>query len=187
MFRRILRTCLGGKVKFYFRTWNGYKIGLFHSENNIRFYPMISWIPYFWDSEIAFDLGIQTPKFRKIGDDWNYHWELRDLDENIVHQGKSPKRGDGVVTVTNKGFRRKLRVWNSGKHRAVVLGNLHPHREYLLYLKFTTSTGESDEFLMASLSVDDRSTWQMQVFMGMFLVLFAITITLFVRGCGIIV
>lgn len=182
---KIIRACLGGKMKFFTRKWDGYEISLFHNQDNIRSYPFFSWTPYFWDNEIIFDLGIKTPKFGKILDDWTYHWELRDLDGQIITKGDVPTKGDGIVAVTNKGFRRKFQYWNSGKHRAVVLGNLHPHREYIVYMKFITSESESREMQMACLSVTDRSTWQMQILMEMFLIFFAVFVAVSMRGCGV--
>jgi len=170
-------------MKFFTRTFDGHEVRLFHDANNLRVYPIISWIPYFWDSDIALDMAIKIPRFGKYGDSWNYHWELRDLDNKMIYQGNFPKEGDDIVTVTNKGFRRKLVYWNSGKKRAIVLGNVHPHREYMLYIKFKTATIESDNMLMACFSVDDRDTWQMQAFLGMFLVIFTIFMTIFFKGC----
>jgi len=185
MFRQILKACWGGKVKFYTRKWNGYEIRLLHDREDLRS-TIAPLVPYFWDSEVAFELGVKTPKkFGNPTDNWRFRWELKDLDGQLVKSGNAAKQGDGNILISSQGFRRKLVYWNSGKRRAVVLGNLHPHKEYMLYMKFANDFAESENYLMASLSVDDRSTWQMQMFMGMVLVLFTIFMMLFVRGCGV--
>lgn len=180
---RIIRACLGGKVKFNTVRWNEYEIRLFHNDNNFRNIPSLGWIPYYWDSETVFDLGMKIPRTKALNEDVKYHWELKDLDGQMVVQGGKTKQGDDVILVTNKGFRRKLINWNSGKRRAVVLGNLHPHKEYILYMKFRNDYSESDTFQMASLTVEDRTNWQMQLIMGIFLVIFAIMMSYIARGC----
>ncbi len=182
---RLIRACIGGRMKFNTVKWNNYELKLFPYKKDLRSIPFFSWIPFFWDSDVAFDLGIRTPKtFSRINEDCNYHWELRDLDGHVVTRDNRPIQGDDVVLITNNGFRRKFIDWNSGKVRAVVLGNLHPHREYILCMKFRTSISESNTYQMASLTIDDRSTWQMQ----MFLILFSIVASLFFAGlfksCG---
>ena len=181
---KIIRACLGGKVKFNTAKWNEYEIRLFHNESNFRSMPPFGWIPYYWDSETVFDLGLKVPKAKELNEDVKYHWELKDLDGQVVVQGGKPKQGDDIVLVTNKGFRRKLIYWNSGKRRAVVLGNLYPHREYILHMKFRNDYSESDTFQMVSLTVEDRTNWQMQVFIGIFLIIFAIWMSYAARACS---
>ena len=153
----------------------------------MRFFPFFSLLPYFWDSEITFDIGIKLPKrFGVINDEWNYHWELRDLDGNIIKQGNDTKQGDGAIKITNIGFRRKLTYYSSGKGRAIVLGTLHPHKEYMLYVDFTTKNNlKTDTYLMASFTVDDRSSYQMQLFLILFTIFMTILVGILAKSCGV--
>lgn len=181
---RLIRACFGGKVKFNTIKWNNYEIRLLPYTNNIRNFLLLSLIPYFWDSDVVFDLGIKVPKSQELNDDIHYSWELRDLDGQIVMQGSVPKQGHDVASVTNKGFRRKLVLWNSVKTRAVVLGNLHPHKEYLLYMKFRNDYSESNSNLMASFTIEDRTNYEFQMFLILFTIFASLFIAAFLRSCG---
>jgi hypothetical protein len=185
MVRQIL-SCFGGKMNFYNKKWDGYEIQFGHNENDVRFFPLVSLIPYFWDNEIVFDLGVNTPKGQKIDEVWKYSWELRDLDEKVIKQGDNVKQGDSDIHITNKGFRRKLKRWNSGKTRAIVLGTLYPHKEYKLYVNFQNSKGlTSGLILMATLTVEDRTSYEMQLFLVMFAVFMSLIIGFVARSCGV--
>jgi len=179
-----INACFGGKVSFKLRKWNNYEIQLLPYANDLRALPFICWIPYFWDSDIVIDIGVKIPNMLKeVNDEIKYSWELRDLDGNKITRGGFPLKGNDTITITNKGFRRKLRKWNSGKTRAIILGNLHPHREYLLFMKFRNDFAESNEFQMASLTIADRSNLQVQLLMGISLILFTIIMTFIAKGC----
>jgi hypothetical protein len=186
MIKVIFQTCLGRKVKFYSNHWNGYEIEAGHEYQTIRFYFPFNWLPYFWDNDIAFDIGVRIPKLMRANSDkWSYHWELRDLDGQVVKQADKSKQGDGDIDISAKGFRRKLRYWNSGKGRAFVLGNLHPHKEYVLYAKFTNGANEKTEFLkIAAFTVEDRGS----IYTQLFLILITIALTLYfsvlAKSCG---
>ena len=167
MFSAIYHACFGGIVMLSKWKWNDYTLRLFNPEKNIRY--LVEWIPYFWDNEVAFDLYVQIPKYKRhIEEDWAYHWELRDLDDQIVKQGIQTKQGDGEFRVSNQGIRRKLATWNSGKTRAIVLGNLHPNRQYRIFLKVTSPSEESREMQMASFTIKDRDELYMQLLILVF-------------------
>ncbi len=185
MIRPIIEACLGGKLKFYRNIWNGYVLEAGH--NDWRNIPILSYVPYFWDSDVSFDMGINIPpQFGTVSDIWKYQWELRDLDGQLVKRGEQSIGGEGVIEVTNKGFRRKMKYWNAGKLRAFTLGNLHPHKEYILYAIFVTSKGEqSDKFKIASLAVEDRTSHQFQIFLILFTIFISIYFTAFARACGV--
>jgi hypothetical protein len=177
--KNILPAWLKRPMKFYRAIFNSYEIQLFHNKDDIRSFPVFDLIPYFWDSDISFDIAVRIPASKKnIDETWNYKWELRDLDGVLARQGK------GEMQITKKGFRRKLIFWNSGKRRAIVLNNLHPHREYLLYVRFLTGITQSDQLKLASLTVDDRGQWQMQMFLIVFSIIMALIMTALAKGCG---
>ena len=180
MFRLILKTCLKGKVKFYKNKWGDFLIEAGHSSGDVRYFPIFWWLPYFWDSEIAFDLGIKIPEnIKAFSETWSYQWELRNLDGDVVKKGDKLVGGYGTINVTNKGFFRKfIRAWTCGKARAFVLSELHPHREYILYASFAGYTGQSDMLRIASFNVDDRTSYHFQLF----LILFSIIASLFFAG-----
>ncbi|MDD4875855.1 MAG: hypothetical protein PHQ86_01805 [Dehalococcoidales bacterium] len=187
MFRQILTTCLGRRMKLYTRKWNKYSIKLFHDRDDLRSFPGMGWIPYFWDSDITFEIGILIPdNLKNVKDVWRYHWELRDLDGNIISKGNENKQGNGEIEVTNSGFRKKLALWNSGKRRAMALGNLHPHKEYMLYVNFTSGDyTKSETYLMASFEIEDRGSYQMQIFLILFTIFMTLFFSILARGCGI--
>ena len=187
MFRLIIRACFGGKVNFKTVKRNGYEAQLYHDNNNFRSWLITSWIPYFWDSDISFDLLIKTPNdFRQNTESWNYYWELRDLDGEIIAQNKKDKKGHGSTLLTNKGFRKWFGgYWNVKKGRAIVLGNLHPHKEYILYVDFNSDcNGKTGECIMATFSIEDRTTWQNGLFLILFTIFMTILVGLVARACG---
>jgi len=62
------------------------------------------------DSEIAFDIGFNIPtNLTSFSETCNYHWELRNLDGEIIKRGLGLWQGDSYLIITNKGFRRKLK------------------------------------------------------------------------------
>lgn len=185
MIRTFIRACLGGKMKFYTNKWNGYVIEAGHYKENKRSIPILWWLPYFWDSEIIFDLGVRTPGLKRIEDTWVYHWELRNLDGQIVKQGNEKIQGENTIHITNKGFRRNLRVWTCGKARAFVLSSLRPHREYILYANFTDgSNNTSDLFKIAAFSVADRGTYEMQLLLVLITIVLTLYFSAFAKACG---
>ncbi len=110
---------------------------------------------------------------------WAYTWELSNLDGVVI------KHDRNEIKITKKGIRRKLAYWNSYKARAVVLGNLRPHVEYLLHVKFSSNDKQSEKLLVASLTVDNREQLQMQAFLVIFSIIMTIIMTTLARGCGI--
>jgi len=176
----ILTAFVGSKVKFNRRKWDNFQIKLEHSAENVRCLPCLGWIPYFWDTEIVFDMGISIPKeIKDIDEKWDYTWELRDLGENLLKNGK------GEIVITKKGIRRKLQYWNTYKKRAIVLGNLHPHKEYLLYVKYSAQNKQSENLCLATLTVEDRTRIQFDIFIILFTVIMTLIMTALAKGCGL--
>ena len=176
---KILPAVLRKPMKFHSKTWDKYQIKIDHNADNIRRLPLCGWIPYFWDTEAVFDMGIGASAATKgDGELWRYTWELRDLDNNVV------KQDSGEIRTAFKGIRGKLAYWNYTK-RAIVLGNLRPHREYLLYVKFITDIKQSDELLLASFTIEDRGQRQMEAFFIIFSIFVALLFTALAKGCGL--
>ena len=168
--------------KFRTHNWNGYNIRLFHNKENIR--SILSTIPFFWDSEVVFDLGIGLPQGRKekgIEDTWTYKWELCDLDDKLI------KHDQNTVIVSKLGFRRYLRgYWPWGKDRAVVPGLLPPNRHYQLYMIFTgLYNGKSDRLLFATFTTKDRDEVYMQLFIALIVIIAGIFIGVISKGCSL--
>ena len=121
-----------------------------------RYIPLL---PYFWDSDIVFDL-IHTPPENSpdIEAEWQYHWELTDLDSNVA------KKGQGEFPLLDKGVTRRLSSWGLGKERAISLGHLIPYRHYVLKVAFINKLGErSDTYDAATFTVKDRDDFHMEV------------------------
>lgn len=178
----------GGKLKFYPAMWNGLYIRLCHPDGDPRRMPIIHLIEYYWDNDIAFDMRARTSKMLYSFDDKvNYHWELKDLDGKIVTTWDNVgKAGDGSIEVSSKGFPRNVADWQGLKQRAVVLGNLHPHKQYLLWVTFTGKDNiPSTPFRMASLTVDDRGSHYFQIFLVIFAVLMTVVVGIFMKACGV--
>lgn len=166
-------------MKFHQKTWDKYKIKLDHNADNIRRLPLCGLIPYFWDTEAVFDMGIGVSTEKKGGGEiWRYTWELRDLDNTVLNHDS------GEIRTAYKGIRGKLAYWNY-KKRAIVLGNLRPHREYLLFVKFISDITHSDELLLASFTIEDRGQWQMEAFLIIFSIVMALLFAALARGCGL--
>lgn len=185
---RLILSCLGGKVKFHSKQWNGYRIKLEHDPDNMRRYFPFKLIPYFWDNELTFDMGVKISKNKgEVNEKWGYEWELRDLDENVIKQGNNVKQGTGTIQVTNKGFRRKyVNEWNTLEQRAIVLGTLHPHKEYKLYVNYKDNKEQSTGFiLMVTLTVEDRTSYQMQLFLVLFAIFMTFLVGFLARSCEI--
>ncbi len=94
---------IGGFMpKFLAMNWDGKLFKLSQYRDDIR--NMIPIIPYFWDSEVTFDLLVNIKKDKKKLDEyWDYEWELCDLDDKQVKPLVKDK-----VRVCNKGIRRRL-------------------------------------------------------------------------------
>lgn len=180
----ILANIWGGIMpKFRTHNWNGYNIRLFHNEQSIR--SFLSVIPFFWDSEVVFDLGIGLPQGRKekaIEDTWIYKWELCDLGDTLIKYA-----GQNTVKVSKLGFRRYLTLyWPWGKNRAVVLGLLPPNKHYQLYMTFTgLYSGKSDRLLFATFTTKDRDEVYMQLFIALIVVIAGIFIGVISKGCSL--
>jgi hypothetical protein len=137
--------------------WNGYRIRTFPTDRDlIRSADFLRLIPYFWDTEISFDLKIQPPNHKtNIDEIWEYEWELRDLDGNIL------KHNRGEISLIPNEIKKTF--WASA-YRAMVLGNLRPHKEYLLYLALTSGEyGRSEPLKIITFTVKDRDEYYMQL------------------------
>lgn len=168
--------------KFHSMKYDTKLFKLSHYHKDIREVLMLGIIPYFWDSEVSFDLLVNIPpRGKNIDQYWDYEWELCDLEDKPIKPAIKDK-----VHVCNKGIRRKYRQWSSGKELAVKLGYLLPNKHYKLYVKLTNPIdGKDKKYLGATFTIKDRDEYYMQIF----LILFSITMTLFfgflMRGCGV--
>src|SRR3989337_1873761 len=98
MCRQILLAYIGGWMTRPILKWNNYEIKVKHSERNIR--SGIPIIPYFWDSDVIFDLVARPLKGKKMPNDvWNYFWELSDI------EGHQIKNQHGSIDITYNRFR----------------------------------------------------------------------------------
>ena len=130
---------------------------LAHTRKDIR--DIIPIIPYFWDSEVTFDLLTRITKEKSNLDEyWDYEWQLCDLEDKLLKPIVRDK-----VRVCNIGLRRKLRSWSSFKLGAVKLGYLLPNKHYRLYLKLTNPLGEQNKYLGATFTLKDRDELYMQL------------------------
>jgi len=150
--------CIGGVMpKFHKMEYANCLFRLAYTRKDIR--DMIPVIPFFWDSEVTFDLLTKITKEKQnIDEYWDYEWQLCDLDDELL----KPVVKD-QVHVCNIGLRRKLRYWSSGKLGAVKLGSLLPNRHYRLYIKLTSPLGEQNRCLSATFTIKDRDELYMQL------------------------
>jgi hypothetical protein len=187
MFRQILRFCPWRKVKFESVIWNGYFIRLFHDKNDIRSKFICGLIPYFWDSDITFEMKINPYKSKKPqNEEWRYQWELQDLDGNIITQGDNKKCGSSGISIKNSSLLEKVADWRADKERAIDLGGLHPHKQYRLYVQFfADNILPSNKYLMASFDVDSRGNYQMQLFLILFTIFMSGLFALLAKACDI--
>ena len=95
--------------KFHQMKYTNCLFKLAHCRKDIR--DMIPVVPYFWDSEVTFDLLVNiTKRARNLDEYWDYEWQLCDLDDESL----KPVVRD-QIHVCNIGLRRKLRRWSSGR------------------------------------------------------------------------
>lgn len=155
----VILAYIGGFMsKFHQMKYTNCIFKLAHYRKDIR--DMIPVIPYFWDSEVTFDLLVNITKGeRNLDEYWDYEWQLCDLDDGLL---KPVVRNQ--VHVCNIGLRRKLRKWSSGRLGAVKLGYLSPNKHYRLYIKLTSPLGEQNKYLGATFTIKDRDELYMQIF-----------------------
>jgi len=122
-----------GIPKFYNQYWNDHTIKLKQNYDDIRSTPILSLIPYFWDTDICLDLLIKPPRRFKKDETWGYEWLLTDLDDNEI------KRDTAKVRISHKEARKSL--WSHNK-RAVVLGTLKPNKQYKVVISFKNEDAE---------------------------------------------
>jgi hypothetical protein len=135
-----------------------------------RFIPLL---PYFWDGDIVFDL-IHTPPENapEIEGEWQYHWELTDLDSSVA------KKGQGEFPLSHKGVTTR-RLFQA---RAISLGHLIPYRHYVLKIAFTNKLGErSDTLNAATFTVKDRDDFHMEALILLMGIVIGLIVGLLVR------
>jgi hypothetical protein len=152
--------------------WNDYRIHLMPARKDPRAL-LSSLLPYFWDTEIVFDMEVSPQKRKRTDEVLKYQWELRDLDENIL------KRGYGDVDIPHTPLFGKKWI---RKERAIALGNLHPHRFYKINITFSDLIQTSELLLASTLSVKDRDEMYMQLFILLIGIGFAFILLLFEIG-----
>jgi len=166
-------------TKFKLLKWNGYEISLLHDKDNIRRH--INMIPCFWDDDVHYTFAVRETKNVKYHEDvWDIKWRLLDLD------GECLKEDRDTVNISKAKWMRRYfgGYWTSGKRRAIVLGNLRPHKNYIVEVTITNKMGESIGEKMATFSIGDRSEFYSQIFLIIFSVVVALIFSALARGCG---
>ena len=88
-------------------------------------------------------------------EDWEYRWELCDLDNKIIKENR------GVINLNPQKIREKY--WACAE-RAISLGYLKPHQQYIVNLYLTSGEyGKSKAFQVASYTVKDRDEYNIQL------------------------
>jgi len=169
-----------GRIKrmpiFTTNKWNGFIVKVTTPERDlIRSIDIFHLLPYFWDTEISLDLLIQPPKSKlKIEEDWEYRWELCDLDDEIIKQNK------GSININPKEV--KKNYW-ARKERAILLGRLKPNQQYILKLYLSSGEyGRSDSLQVAAYTVKDRDEYNIQLLILIFGIGFAFILWVLSRG-----
>lgn len=138
--------------------WNNNTIKVRPPETDfLRSADLLHLIPYFWDTDISLDLMIQpsNPKSLKIEEEWEYRWELRNLDDEII------KNGIGTINMNPKQVKRNF--W-ARKIRAIKLGYLKPGQQYVLYLYLIAGQfGRSEPLKMVTYTIKDRDEYYIQL------------------------
>ena len=165
--------------------WEGHNIQVLPVTKDVRifFLPRLVLLPYFWDTEICFDLTTSLVKGSTDTDEmWDYDWELCDLDDKIV------KKSTGTINILNKPVGK---YWGLTSHstthkdRAISLPLLHPHKEYILYITLSNSKGHSEREKYATFTVKDRDEVYMQLFIALVVIFMGILIGVTSKGCGL--
>ena len=146
-------------------------------DNSLRSWLIINLLPYFWDSEISFDLVVSVPKKRRRHSEfWKYEWSLTDLDNHVLKNGKD------VIELSRTTI---AKDWVR-KQRAIYIGNLHPNKEYKLSITFTDEQGgQSNPLQPATFTVKDRDEIYMQIFVALVVIFMGIIIGVISKGCSL--
>lgn len=165
--------------KFHPIKYAGKLFKLAHPQRDIR--NTIPMVPYFWDSEVSFDLLVNISSGeRRIDEFWDYEQELCDLDDKPLRPAVKEK-----IHICNIGIRRKLRYWSSGKLLAIKLGYLLPNKHYRLYITLTNSVDGRRKYLAATFTIKDRDEYYMQIFLILFSIAMALFFSFLAKGCGL--
>jgi hypothetical protein len=155
-----------GKVK-----WRGYGIRVFESEWDVfRLFPIV---PYFWDTNINLDIIVDASKETRqtLGTSLKYEWELLDLDDRVVRNGK------GNYTPVAGQFM----SWR--KHNAIKIGYLKPQQCYRLEITLTDIYGSTSAPLqIATFTIKDRDELYMQLFVALIGIIIGIILGFVIRG-----
>ena len=156
-----------------------YSVRVLHNKNDVRSTPILHLLPFFWDTEISLDLQFSPLRGKKSSKDiFLYKWVLTDLDNNVIKEQKEYRQYE----VTDKDI---IRHQDALIERAISLVNLHPHREYLLYVTIQIQGLTTPERYQAvSFNIDDRDSYYMQVLILIIGIAFAFVIGLIERGCS---
>ena len=161
-------------ARFGLIRWNDdYMIRVIPARSDIRSI-ITNLLPYFWDTSIALGIRVRALKKRPKDDLLKYQWELQELDETT-----SAKKGYGEIGISHTSILGNKWI---EKDRAIILGNLHPHRYYRLFITFSDSAQTSERFLAGTLTVKDRDEMYMQAFILIVGILFAFIILLIEMG-----
>ncbi len=152
--------------------WAGYKISVLPTDSDIRSYVKL--LPYFWDTEVTCDIELQVLNKNIHDAVWDYQWELADLDNNILKKDKA------TLSIKGKDIKRRR---SGKKKRAIYLGNLHPNKQYRLFIIFTNEYGErSARHLAYTFTIKDRDEYYMQLLILIIAIIFAFFFALIERG-----
>jgi hypothetical protein len=141
------------------RKWNGYKVIVLPEEHErLRWIPILGrLIPYFWDTDIVFDLIVRLSTNKTV-DQVNYTWELRSLGE----QEPPVRNGSGVYH-----FEHRFRLFAHRNH--IELGSLKPHTQYRFIITLSDANNLVSKTLQPSVSftIKDRDELYLQLLVAL--------------------
>ena len=146
-----------GMPSFNLNKWHGYDFRVLPKKDSIR--DLVYWIllrneiiPYFYGTDIIFDLGIIPPPKAKINETIEYTWELCTADD-----GKTIKEDEGAIIIkTLHRINRKV--------EAIKIGYLSKVQQYQLILYVTSSVyGKSPKMIAADFTLMDRDVFNVNL------------------------
>lgn len=159
-------------------TWGNYKVQLMPTD--IWRKPMLmlfnrSFLEYFWDNYITFDMGISKPFNKKtIDEPLVYSWALTNTNREVIKKGTSKvyfndikknrraAANDGVMLWSHSYLWERKKWQMLHRINALKIGRVFEKGEYAIYLFHGERIGElTDDNFAASFTVVDRGTFYM--------------------------
>ena len=142
---------------FNLHKWNSYQFRVLPRDGSFRdfIYTMLfknGIIPYFYGTNIIFDLAMLPPRGARLNETFEYIWELRDSDgDKIIKRGK-----DSIIT---RSLNRPTR-----KAEAIKIGYLSKVQQYQLTIRFISSMyGDSEIMTAVDFTLLDRDIFNMKL------------------------